>query len=97
MNLFNTFLYQRVLQPRFKSEAYVALYHDLDALGGIITFFELGFYSGNIYSAVSSAHKYNRVEKSKFLKYLKRHGKINISSVRQNENESLVLLCKLSF
>ncbi len=77
--------------------AYEAFDHDHDALGGIITFFELGFYSGNIYSAVSSAHKYNRHEKSKFLDYLKKHAKINISSVRQNEGESLVLLCQFSF
>ena len=40
--------------------AYGAFDHDLDVLGGIITFFELGFCSENIYSAVSSAHKYNR-------------------------------------
>jgi len=43
--------------------AYEAFDHDLDALGGIITLFELGFYSGNIYGAVSSAHKYNRDKK----------------------------------
>jgi tetratricopeptide (TPR) repeat protein len=77
--------------------AYEAFDHDHDALGGIITFFELGFYSGNIYSAVSSAHKYNRAEKSKFLNYLKKHAKINISSVRKNEDKSLVLSCQFSF
>jgi len=52
--------------------AYEAFDHDLDVIGGIITFFELGFYSGNIYSAVNSAHKYNRNEKSKFLDYLRK-------------------------
>ncbi len=30
------------------------------AAGGIVAFFEAGWYSGNIYSAVSSVHKYNR-------------------------------------
>ena len=77
--------------------AYEAFDHDLDAIGGIITFFELGFYSGNIYSAVSSAHKYNRDEKSRFLNYLKKNAKINISMDNTNQNTSLLLLCNFSF
>ena len=77
--------------------AYEAFDHDLDVLGGIITFFELGFYSGNIYSAVSSAHKYNRDEKSKFLNYLKKNAKIGISSSIPNQSKSILLLCKFSF
>jgi len=77
--------------------AYEAFDHDLDALGGVITFFELGFYSGNIYSAVSSAHKYNRDEKSKFLNNLRKNSKINVSWGKPNQGESLVLVCKFSF
>jgi len=77
--------------------AYEAFDHDLDALGGIITFFELGFYSGNIYSAVNSAHKYNRDEKSKFLDYLKKNTNVNISLGKHHEGESLLLVCKFSF
>lgn len=77
--------------------AYEAFDNDLNALGGIITFFELGFYSGNIYSAVSSAHKYNRDEKSKFLNYLKKNSKIKISSVSLNQETSLLLLYQFSF
>jgi len=77
--------------------AYEAFDHDLYALGGVISLFELGFYSGNIYSAVSSAHKYNRDEKSKFLKYLKEHAKITISLDRPNKDKSLLLLCQVSF
>jgi len=77
--------------------AYEAFDHDLDVIGGIITFFELGFYSGNIYSAVNSAHKYNRDEKSKFLDYLKKNTKVNISMGKNNEGESLLLVCKFSF
>jgi len=77
--------------------AYEAFDHDLDVIGGIITFFELGFYSGNIYSAVSSAHKYNRDEKSKFLDYLKKNTKVNISLSKHHEGESLLLVCKFSF
>jgi tetratricopeptide (TPR) repeat protein len=77
--------------------AYEAFDNDLDALGGIIALFELGFYSGNIYSAVSSAHKYNRDGKNRFLKYLKENVRINISLGRPNEGESLLLLCQFSF
>jgi len=77
--------------------AYEAFDHNLDVIGGIITFFELGFYSGNIYSAVSSAHKYNRNEKSKFLDYLKKNTTINLSMNNTNQNTSLLLLCNFSF
>jgi len=38
--------------------------------GGIVTFFELGWYGGNIYSAVNSAHKYNERSKTEFLQKL---------------------------
>ncbi len=43
---------------------------DHDVLGGILAFLELGWYSGNIYSAVNSAHKYNRKIKNDFRKGL---------------------------
>lgn len=39
--------------------------------GGIVAFFELGWYSGNIYSAVSSAHKYNQRVRNEFINDLK--------------------------
>ena len=41
--------------------------HDNNVVGGILTFFELGWYSGNIYSAVASAHKYNKKERQQYL------------------------------
>lgn len=41
-----------------------------DVLGGILTFLELGWYSGNIYSAVNAAHKHNRQVKNDFLRTL---------------------------
>jgi tetratricopeptide (TPR) repeat protein len=41
-------------------------------VGGILTFFELGWYSGNIYSAVSSAHKYNQKKKQEYLDHLQK-------------------------
>lgn len=41
------------------------------AVAGILTFFELGWYFGNIYSAVNSAHKYNKRLKNEYIKDLK--------------------------
>lgn len=41
------------------------------AAGGLVTFFEAGWYAGNIYSAVSSAHKYNRDRKNQFIRMMK--------------------------
>lgn len=45
--------------------------HDNPVAGSIVTFFELGWYTGNIYSAVSSAHKYNKRVKEEFIQHLK--------------------------
>jgi tetratricopeptide (TPR) repeat protein len=45
--------------------------HDNYIAGGIVTFFELGWYTGNIYSAVSSAHKYNKKTRDDFIEHLK--------------------------
>ena len=58
--------------------AYEAFDNNLDALGGIITFFELGFYSGNIYSAVNCAHRYNRNINKNFFEYLRQNSRINL-------------------
>ena len=46
--------------------------HDNNVVGGILTFFELGWYSGNIYSAVASAHKYNKKEREQYLDELEK-------------------------
>jgi len=48
-----------------------SFHNDNNVLGGMLTFLELGWYSGNIYSAVNSAHKYNRKIRSDFRKGLK--------------------------
>ncbi len=66
-------------------------------LGGLITFFEIGLYSGNIYSAVSSAHKYNRKQKRDFLKYLKEHSILEASAGRADEGLELALVYKITF
>jgi len=43
-----------------------AFSHDKEVAGVILLFFESGWYFGNIYSATSSAHKYNRKLKQDF-------------------------------
>lgn len=43
---------------------------DLPVLGGILGFVSLGFYGGNIYSAVNAAHKHNRKVRDDFRKSL---------------------------
>jgi tetratricopeptide (TPR) repeat protein len=44
-----------------------AFQNDNDVTGGILLFFESGWYLGNIYNAVNGAHKYNRRNEQKFL------------------------------
>jgi TolA-binding protein/TM2 domain-containing membrane protein YozV len=46
--------------------------HDRPALGTLISFFGLGFYSGNIYGAINSAHKHNRRAEKQWYYKLKR-------------------------
>jgi hypothetical protein len=77
--------------------AYEAFDEDLEGFGAVIAFFELGFYSENIYSAVSSAHRYNRDEKNRFLDSLKKGAQINISLIAPYEGRSLLLSCRFSF
>lgn len=47
--------------------AYTAFDHDNPALGGVITFVETGFYSGNIYGTITAAHKHNKASRIKIL------------------------------
>jgi len=60
--------------------AYEAFDNDNDVLGGIITLVEFGFYTGNIYGAVSSAHKYNRTKTGQFIQKLMQNHKVNFSA-----------------
>jgi len=47
--------------------AYEAYDNDNTALAGVITLVETGFYAGNIYGSISSAHKYNKAQTIKIL------------------------------
>ena len=66
-----------------------AFRHEEYVVGGILTFFEVGWYSGNIYSAVNGAHKYNQRKKQEYLDFLENmslgaslQGKTHIFSLR---------------
>ena len=77
--------------------AYEAFDHENEGLGGLICFFEAGLYSGNIYSAVNSAHKYNRKQKRDFFQYLKKHSMLEASAGKVDEGQALVLSYKIIF
>jgi len=66
------------LNGLFIYAAHEAFAHDQDALGGMLCFLELGWYSGNIYSAANSAHKYNRAVRNEYRKNLHQQYHINV-------------------
>lgn len=59
--------------------AYQAFENDNPVLGGLLTLVETGFYSGNIYGSISSAHKYNRDQAERFISEIRRRHKIDLS------------------
>jgi tetratricopeptide (TPR) repeat protein len=71
--------------------AYEAFDNEMYALGSVISFVEIGFYSGSIYGSVSSAHKYNRDQDRQFIDRLKENLKINLSSRPSNKGLELSL------
>ncbi len=71
--------------------AYEAFDNEMYALGGVISFVEIGFYSGSIYGSISSAHKYNRDQDRRFIDGLKQNLKINLSSRPENKGLELSL------
>jgi tetratricopeptide (TPR) repeat protein len=75
--------------------AYESFDEGLGALGGLITFVEFGFYAGNIYGAVTSAHKFNRKETDKFIYKLKKNTRVNLSA--DLENKGVLLSFRFSF
>lgn len=53
--------------------------NDLNALGGIIAFVGLGFYTGNIYGAVAGAHKFNQDRNREFKEHLNQRRQLSWS------------------
>jgi len=56
-----------LLNGAFIWAAVEAFQNDNNVTGGILLFFESGWYLGNIYNAVSGAHKYNRRTEQQYL------------------------------
>jgi hypothetical protein len=65
--------------------------HNNNVVGGILTFFELGWYSGNIYSAVASAHKYNKKEREQYLNELEKGSDLAVGVSFRGETPVLFL------
>lgn len=55
---------------------------DLQVLGSILLLVEAGWYTGNIYSAVNSAHKYNRKVRNDFRRNLPDRLNLNLFTTR---------------
>jgi hypothetical protein len=62
-----------------------AFHSDQDVLGGILTFVELGFYTGNIYSAVNAAHKHNRKLQNDFRESLQDSLDLNLFTAEKGQ------------
>lgn len=65
------------------------------AAGGVLAFFSLMWYSGNVFGAVSSAHKFNRDIKQDTLKEL--DSKYNISLKTSSTKKTTMLVLNMRF
>lgn len=72
-----------VLNGLFIWAAVEAFKQDNNVLGGILVAVELGWYVGNIYSAVNVAHKYNRKKRDDFRRGLPDSLQLNLFSARK--------------
>lgn len=72
-----------LLNGLFIWAAVESFHQDHNALGGILTFIEAGWYSGNIYSAVNSAYKYNRKIRDDYRKSLTDQLDLNLFATRE--------------
>ncbi len=69
---FLTFL----LNGLFIAGSIEAIRHDELAIAGVLSFFEAGWYGGNVYSAVNGAHKHNRHADETLLQDLERRFRV---------------------
>lgn len=76
----------------FNTTLILAAYHSFENdnpyLGGAIAFVESGFYTGNIYGAVTSAHKYNRQKKNEYIQTLKEDHSRNFPALSFHAGEN---------
>ncbi|MDX2451171.1 tetratricopeptide repeat protein [Desulfosarcina sp.] len=71
--------------------AWEAFDNEQYALGSVISFVEFGFYAGNIYGAVSSAHKYNRDRITEYRQRLNQRRQMSLSLAPTPEGAALRL------
>jgi tetratricopeptide (TPR) repeat protein len=74
--------------------AYESFDENFYALGGIISAVELGFYAGNMYGGISSAHKYNKAKQTEFIQNIKKNFKLNISFDTNSQKILLGVVCR---
>ncbi len=67
------------------ASAFFAFDNENPALGGLLSLIEIGFYSGNIYSAVTSAHKYNLNQQAIFIDKLRKKVKVKLSAIPEKK------------
>lgn len=91
---YNDALISFVINSALIYGAYESFDEDLPVLGGIITFIELGFYAGNVYGGISSAHKYNKAEYSKFIHHIKKNYKMTFSFDKKSKKLLLGVVCR---
>ena len=68
-----------LLNGAFIAGAMESFRKDEDATGAILLFFEAGWYAGNIYSATSGAHKFNRKSKEDLLYRMERKYSLGVN------------------
>jgi outer membrane protein assembly factor BamD (BamD/ComL family)/TM2 domain-containing membrane protein YozV len=78
-----------ILNALFIGAAYTAFQNGNYALGGILTLFEIGWYTGNVYGAVSGAHKYNRKTEEDIFKKNMENFELMDYEVRKTPNISI--------
>ncbi len=71
------------LNSLFIVGAVEAVHSDAPAVAGILSFFEAGWYAGNVYGAVNSANKYNRHAIEIFLRNLDGRSHLVLPETRQ--------------
>jgi len=77
--------------------AYESFDNDLNALGGMISLVNLGFYSGSIYGGISAAHKHNDRAYDEFVDKLQMQVSPNLSFRIQPTAKSIFLSFNISF
>ena len=83
-----------LLNGLFAWAAYESFEQEQYVLGGVLCFIEFGWYTGNIYSAVNSAHKYNRKARDDYRKKLPDKFKVGLFTTRKGH---IGLAMKITF